>query len=387
MTSAASFAQAQVERGFALQNQGDLSGAQAAYETALQRVPEHPSALQLLGLLARKRGEPALAQDLMRRSLQSNPNQPHVWNNLGNLLLAQEQTAEALACFDQALSQQDGYVDAHYNRARALYAQAQRPAALQAAERAHQCLLAQRGQAHASALQLKSQIQSDLGDLVAALETVDAAMAAAPNKPALMHNRGCLLQRLNRYHEALDMHRQAQAQGLEVADAHYNLGNTLQSLGRYVEAVAAYRQALVRQADHRLALLDLARLRWRMGHPDFDTELRLASDAQPFSAEAAAVRAHLLWRAERYGAAAEAYDQARQREPQVAQHHDGWARCQARLRRFDLSLPTHALAQELSPSDPELMRNHAASLLMAGQPEQALLNVEEPPAQARRCLT
>lgn len=372
MTARASSSQALIERGFALQSRGDFSGAQAAYEAALLQDPEHPAALQLLGLLARKRGEPALAQTLMRQSLQIQPQQPHVWNNLGNLLLAQGQAAEALACFDQALSQQDRYADAHYNRARALHALAQPPEALLAAEQAHQCALAQTGQTHVNALQLKSQIQSDLGDLGAALQTVDAALAAAPSKPALLHNRGSLLQRLNRYDEALDMHRQALAQGLDVADAHYNLGNTLQSLGRHIEAVAAYRQALLRQPDHRLALLDLARLRWRMGHPDFDSDLSLASDAQPASAEAAAVRAHLLWRAERYAEAALVYDVARRREPSVAQHHDGWARCQARLGRFEVALAAHAQAQDLSPGNTELLCNHAVSLLMAGQPELAL---------------
>ncbi len=355
-----------------MQNRGDFSGAQAAYEAALHQEPEHPAALQLLGLLARKRGEPALAQTLMRRSLQFKPDQPHVWNNLGNLLLSQGQSAEAVACFDHALAQQERYIEAHYNRARALHALAQPQQALLALERAQQCALAQNGQANANVLQLKSQLQSDLGDLSAALNTVDAALAAAPNKPALLHNRGTLLQRLNRYDEALEMHSRAQAQGLDVADAHYNLGNTLQSLGRQDEAVAAYRKALFRQADHPLALLDLARLRWRMGHPDFDSELRLAVYAHPTGAHAAAVHAHLLWRAERYADAAQAYDLARKREPQVAQHHDGWARCQARLGCFDASLAAHSQALRLSPSDRELLCNHAASALLAGDAQLAL---------------
>ncbi len=376
MTASASSPQAHIERGFALQSQGDFAGAQAAYEAALVQDPGHPAALQLLGLLARKRGEPALAQSLMRRSLKIQPEQPHVWNNLGNLLLAQGQAAEALVCFDHAVRQQSAYADAHYNRARTLNALAQWHEALLAAERAQECALAQSGQSHVNALQLKSQMQCELGDLSAALQTVDAALAAAPSKPALLHNRGSLLQRLNRYDEALDMHRQAQAQGLDVADAHYNLGNTLQSLGRHDEAVAAYRQALLRQPDHRLALLDLARLRWRMGHPDFDSDLGLASDAQPASAAAAAVRAHLLWRAQRYADAARAYQLARLREPQAAQHHDGWARCQARLGRWDDALAAHTQAQELSPGDAELMCNHAVSLLMAGQAERALLQTQ-----------
>lgn len=387
-------AQAHIERGFLLQNQGDFSGAQAAYEEALLQSPAHPAALQLLGLLARRRGDPALAQTLMRRSLQILPEQPHVWNNLGNLLLAQAQAAEALVCFDHALTQQSAYADAHYNRARALYALAQRPEALLAAEQAQQSSLAQHGRAHANALQLKAQIQSDQGDLGAALQTVDAALSAAPSKPALLHNRGSLLQRLNRYDEALDMHRQAQAQGLDVADAHYNLGNTLQSLGRYDEAVAAYRQALLRQPDHRLALLDLPRLRWRMGHPDFDSDLRLAIDAQPASAQAAAVRAHLLWRAQRYADAASAYDLARLREPGVAQHHDGWARCQAKLGRFEDAVAAHAMAQDLSPGNADLLCNHAVSLLMAGQAEKALhqtqaalrINTDDPYAWALQGL-
>lgn len=376
MKASATTIQALIERGLALQNQGDLSGAQVAYEAALRRDPEHPAALQLLGMLSRNRGEPALAQTLMRRSLRNKPDQPHVWNNLGNLLLAQGQAAEGLACFDQALKQQEAYADAHYNRARALHALAQLPQALLAVERAQQCGLTQRGQAHANALQLKGQIQSELGDLGAALQTVDAALAAAPNKPALLHNRGTLLQRLNRHQEALDMHQQAQALGLDVADAHYNLGNSLQSLGRQEEAVAAYRRALLRQANHPLALLDLARLRWRMGHPDFDSELRRASDAQPASAQAAAVRAHLLWRAERYRDAHVAYSEAVEREPQVARFHDGQGRCLVRMGDVEAGLAVQERAISMAPGDAELHLNMATSLLIARRPELAALAVQ-----------
>lgn len=363
-------ATALIQSGFAAQGRGELEGAEAAYRAALRLVPEHPTALQLLGLAARRAGDLATAEDLMRRSLRTHPAQPHVWNNLGNLLDDTQRPDEALACFDRAIQLDARYADAHYNRARVLLARQRWPEAAQAAAAAAAAATVA-ARPSAELLQLQAQIQTEQGDLGSALRTLEQALALAPDKPALLHNKATVLQRSHRYEAALQVHERAQSLGLDAADAHYNLGNTLQSLGRHDQALAAYRRALSREPEHRLALLDLARLRWRLGEPDFDAELLAAAQAHPASSTALDVHAQLLWRAERHAEAAQAYESALARSPGVAAFHDGLGRCQVRMGDWAAGLDAHRRAVALGPHSADLRSSFAASLLVARQPQEA----------------
>jgi uncharacterized protein (TIGR02466 family) len=348
------------KQGYEAQSNGDLVGAERAYRQALDLQPDHPVALQLLGLLFSKHGDLPAAETLMRQSLKAQAAQPNVWNNLGNLLEGLGQMDEALACFDQALIFNLNYADAHFNRARLLH-QLQRPtdaarALLRTIELAGTPSVA---------------MQSDAGYLKEALETLDEALALTPEKPALLHNRATLLQRSHRHAEALIAHDKALAMGLNAADAHYNRGNTLQSLGRLDDATLAYRAALALAPLHRLALLDLARLRWRLGDPDFDKELRQVSQSHPQAAVGPALRGQLLMRAERFEEASANYAEAIHREPNSPAFHDGRGRCLVRVGRLPEGLACHAQAVALAPNDSQLRINQASSLLVAQQAQAA----------------
>jgi tetratricopeptide (TPR) repeat protein len=352
-----------VKEGFTAQQRGSAVDAEAAYEQALRLSPEHPAALQLLGQLARQRGDVRQAELLLHRSLQALPSQPHVHNNLGNLLLSQGRHGEALDSFERAVLLLPSYAEAHYNRARALLRAKRWGEAALAVERA----IALSPAATAAQLQLRAQIETEQGRLDQALATLEQALRLAPERAALHHNLGVLLQRKHQHAQALDAHQQALALGLDVADAHYNLGNTLQSLGRSGQALAAYRRALDMQPNHALALLDLARLRWRLNDQPFDAELRALEAAEPGSALAPSLRAHLLWRAERYAEAADAYQLALARTPDVPTLLDGLGRCLVRMGQLIAGLQAHAQAVALAPAEAELHINHSASLLVARQ--------------------
>ena len=344
-----------------------MAPAREALEKALQHVPEHPVALQLLGLVARRSGQWPQAEDLMRRSLRAHTRQPHVWNNLGSLLDHLGRKEEALACFDSAVAQEPRYAEAHYNRALLLHQLGRLGEALRAVDTA----LGLVAQPSADVLQAKALIETDLGDLAGALLTLDQALATAPQKAALHHNRATVLQQLHQHQDALKAHQSALGLGLDVADAHYNHGNSLQSLGRLDDAAAAYRLALQREPGHRLALYDLARLRWRQADPDFDAELRLASDAHPSSPTAPGLRAQLLMQGERYAEAADAFRLALARAPDAAGFRSGLARCLARLGDMDLALQEHERAVALSPRDGTARACLCAALLAARRPEAA----------------
>lgn len=361
-----------LRQGFELQNKRQLAAARQAYLAVLQLVPEQPAALQLLGLLSRREGQWADAEALMRRSLQAQHRQPHVWNNLGSLLDDLGRSEEALACFDTAITQEPRYAEAHYNRALLLHQAGRQAEALQAIER----VLSLGAQPSPSVLQLKALVQTELRELAPALSTVDQALQLAPDRAALHHNRATVLQQLHRHQESLAAHRQAQALGLDLADAHYNHGNTLQSLGQLNEAAAAYRRALQREPAHRLALYDLARLRWRQADPEFDAELRAAATAQPTSPLAPGLRAQLLMSAERFADAAESYREALARQPDAAGFRSGLARCLARVGEMEQALQEHERAVQLAPRDATVRACQAAALLEARQPERAAQAVQ-----------
>jgi len=378
MTTAA--ANALIQAGFQAQSQGDLVAADRAYSQALGLQPQHATAMQLLGSLRRKQGDLSQAEALMRQSLAVDAKQPHVWNNLGNLLHAAGRSSEALPCYELATAPAapSAFADAHYNWARVLHALGRLPEAAASLKQA----LAQMPQPTVAALQLHAQIEGDSGLIAQALATLDKALQLAPDQLSLLLNRAVMQQRANRHAEALAAHDHAAALGLDAAEAHYNRGNTLQSLGRQAEALLAYERALALDPEHALTLFNLARLRWRMGsspgpgkgqgEPGFDTELRLAINANPTSSLLPGLQAHLLWRAERYVDAAAAYRLALARAPQAAGLLDGLGRSLERMGDTQAGLAAHVQALATAPDDVELRSNYAASLLVAGANDAAL---------------
>ncbi len=358
--------------GLRHQQSGDLRAALGAYEQVLRASPEHPDACQLIGMIARRQQDDASAERWFRRSLAAREAQPNVWNNLGNLLLASQRTTEALQAYERALQLDEGYAEAHYNRARALRNTSRLSEAAASLARA----MALAKPPSTAMWQLKVQIESDAGNGAAAVRTLDAALEQSPGNAELWHNRGVLLQQAHQHAAALEAHDRALALGLDVADAHYNRGNTLQCLGLMEHAVAAYRTALQRQADHMLALGDLARLRWRLGDPDFDQELRRAMAQSPADARAAGILGWLLWRAERFEAAAAVFHEAARRAPDNPSWHDGLGSSLVRLGELTTGLEAHRRALALAPSDAEPICNYATSLLVCDRPVEALAAAE-----------
>lgn len=110
--------QALIEEGFNLQRTNEIESAKSRFKSALSLTPDHPTALQLLGLIEKQTGNVEGARALMQRSLHINPNQAHVWNNLSNTLLELGLFDQALAALNQALNLKDNYGDALLNRAK-----------------------------------------------------------------------------------------------------------------------------------------------------------------------------------------------------------------------------------------------------------------------------
>jgi predicted TPR repeat methyltransferase len=81
---------------------GQVESARGIYETVLEAVPDHPHALQFLGILRFQNGDKPGGLDLLRRSIAVDPGLPGPRLNLGNLLLAEGQLDEAASCYEAA---------------------------------------------------------------------------------------------------------------------------------------------------------------------------------------------------------------------------------------------------------------------------------------------
>jgi uncharacterized protein (TIGR02466 family) len=356
---------ATLQRGLAARQQGRFAEAAAAYRQVLLQAPGQPDALHLMGELAHAQGQLAEAEDLLDRAARAAPRQPVIRARLASVREAQGRLAEAETSLRELIELQPEQVEAHYNRARLLRLLNRRDDALHCTARA---LAAREGgpALRAMTLQLRALLQSEAGAVDDALATLDAALQLAPQRAALHHNRAVLLQRQGRHADALLAHAQALRLGLDAADAHYNLGNTLQSLGRLDDALAAYRAALQRQPQHELALFDIARLRWRLGHADFTAELDAAIAAAPESAMAPGLKGRLLLRAERYAEATAAFARAAELAPGAPVHLDGLGQSLLRQGRAADALEPHRRAVELAPTDASYRSHLALALLHAG---------------------
>ncbi len=133
--------------------EGRLAEAEALYRKLLDRQPNHPDALHLLGVAALGAGRHAEAVDWISRAIRVQGNSAAVHNNLGEayramgnhelaiaayqqalrlrpdfaaahnnlgtIFQSEQRTKEAIACFDRAIAARPEYANAHYNRARA----------------------------------------------------------------------------------------------------------------------------------------------------------------------------------------------------------------------------------------------------------------------------
>jgi len=365
-STAAAFAE-HMREGAAAQRRGDLAAATRAVEAAHALVPGQPEAMRWLGEFARARGDEAAAESWWRASLAAHEPQPAVYNNLGNLLARSGRLEPALAALARATALEPRYTDAHYNLARVLHRAGRHAEAGPALQRAMHLP----GGPREAMLQLAARLHEAAGQFEPALQAIDAAIALAPKRAALHHNRGVLLHRTHRDDEALAAYEHALALGAEGADVHYNHANALQAMGRGADALAAYRRALAAEPRHRLALYDLARLRWRLGDEPFDAELRALEAADPASSLAPGMRAHLLARADQHAEAEAAFTEAIAREPGAAGFHDGLGRTLSRQGRHEAALAAHERALALAPDSADLLAHHAAALLAAGRPAEA----------------
>jgi predicted O-linked N-acetylglucosamine transferase (SPINDLY family) len=241
-------AQAQLNKGVALNGLQRYEEARESYQKAIALRPDYAVALFNLGNVCWTLNRLDEAVENYDKAIADKADFADACYNRGLVLSQLSRLAEAVESFDRALAINPHHVDALNDKGRALYG-ADRP--------------------------------------LEALENYDRALGINPNLVHVLNNRGNALTALERLDEALKSYDKALAIDRHFVEAHNGRGGVLSQLRNYDEAIASFNRALSIEPDHVAALTNRASA-WlqsrRIAEALLDCERALAIEPDSFGA-------------------------------------------------------------------------------------------------------
>lgn len=329
---------------------GNLPEAQAMYRQILQRDPDHPGTLHLLGVLELQQGRAEVALSLINRAISIQPS-AESYGNLGLVLAGMGRFPEAIESYHHAIKLRPEFPEAHCNLGNALRQLDRLPEAIEAYRRAIE-LRPQFGQAHnnlglalldngdldgaVNAHRLATELQPasedswnnlaaaiyQQGDFAGALGACRKALELNPDYPEAHNNLGNALKGLGRTREAFEAFRQVLGLRPDFPEAHNNLGLLLQGQGKLAEAINHYQIALKLRPDFAEGHYNLAIALKAAGDLRAAiTESRLAATLKPCWPEAWNNLGILLQESGELDDAAAALERAIAHRPDYAEAH------------------------------------------------------------------
>jgi protein O-GlcNAc transferase len=233
---------------------GRLEEAEMLYRRILSADPSHADALNLMGVLAYRRGRYEEAAALIAQAIAINDKAAIYHLGHASALEAQGRLDEAAAGFERAVALSPEFAEALYRLGNVFLKQGKTEAAV---ARYEQAVAANAG--FAEALNNLGNALKELGRLEEAIARYEQALALQPDIASAYSNLGNALLEQGRLEEAVARYRQALVIDPKLAQAKSNLGTALQAQGKLDEAVACYEQALALKPDYWDALYNLGR--------------------------------------------------------------------------------------------------------------------------------
>ena len=225
----------------------NLQEAEDLYRQILNRQPNHPYALHVLGMMNYQAGHTQRAVELLERAIAAKPDFAEACISLADIFVELGQLDAAVARYRQALETSPTLVVAHYNLGQLLQSQGR----LKEAQRHYQQALAVKPD--------YAEARGRLGEVLRSLAQESAALREGINttaKTQLQQQTAqglCDKAALRRAHgqldEAMDYYQQAIVMKPDFAKAHGNLGNLLMNQGRLAEALVSYQNAIALEPD------------------------------------------------------------------------------------------------------------------------------------------
>jgi predicted O-linked N-acetylglucosamine transferase (SPINDLY family) len=327
-------AQAKLQQGFVLHQQGRFTEAEHLYEEVLQNAPTNFNVLHLLGVVALQTGRAQRGVELLTKAINFDSSVAAAHNNLGSGLKELKRHNDALINFDQAISLKPDYAEAYYNRGSVL---------------------------------------NELARHQEALESYDQAIAFKPDFAKAYNNRGNTLRDLNQIEDALASYDQAIIIEPHYAEAHNNRGSALNELGKFAEALTSCDRAIALNSNNSNAHYNRANVLSNLGR--FDEALRNYDHAvmlDPANVKVHNNRGNVLKDLKRFEEALRSYDQAIALKPGYAEAHNNRGNALKELRRFEAALASYDKAIALKPDFERAHYNRGIVLNELQRHEEAL---------------
>jgi tetratricopeptide (TPR) repeat protein len=354
-------------RALGYQKLRNVVAARDALTVCIKERPDFVWLYLLRGFLHGRSGNFALAEDDFRKAAALKPDalaRYVIRVNRGVLALQRGQTVRAIGEFREAIGLQPQLYHAHVNLAQAYGRQMDLKRAL--AEMAEAIRLERR---RAELYRTRARFHLRAGDRAAALRDLEEAIRLAPRPSPEMASdqveRGLILYQQGKYAEALA----ACAAALAARDhppAHRLRAESLLKLGRYPEAVAEFDRYLKGGRPEAEVFRKSALARAELGdYPgvigDYTRALALAPDA---GLHAARGWAYLVNEAPK--PALQDFDEALRRDPDSGEAYSGRAFARVKLGLYREGVADAREALRLGPPTPRLLYNAARTFAQAG---------------------
>lgn len=221
------------------QQAGRLDSAESLYRKILSIEPRHADSLHFLGVIVNRRGQHALALDLITQAIAVNNRSAPYHASLANVLQALGRQEEAIDSYRRAIERKPDYTGAYNNMGNSF----------QALKRWEDAIACYRkvlvlNPHHAEACNNLASALQNQGKSDEAIAFYQRAISLKPNYAEACNNLGNVLQNQGKNDEAITFYQRAISLKPDYAAAYNNLGNALRNQEKLIETIACYDKAV-----------------------------------------------------------------------------------------------------------------------------------------------
>lgn len=297
-----------------LQAQGRLQQSEALLKQILQKRPDHPPALHLLGVIAHQAGKTDLAVELVKHAISRDSEVALFHSNLGEMYRQSGCLDEAVTHGEKAVELAPGIASTHSNLGVAYYDCKQFDKAEASQRRA---LELDAGMSRA--LNNLGSIMREKEQPKEAITCYRRACTADPKYLEPLNNLGSVLITEERYDESVQVLAKALSMNPRYADAHCNIGFALKGKDQNDQALKHFQNALKLRPSYPEAYLGLGNIHQQQQRHDLAMHAyRKTIELAPDNANAFTALASLYTELEEDVLAVEQFEKALELEPTMS---------------------------------------------------------------------
>ena len=297
-----------------------MNGSEPLLELQMRTLKE---ALEL-AVQHQMAGEFKKAEIVFQQILQEDPDQPQVLHFLGVIAHQEGNNEKAVDLISAALSNEPGYVEAHFNLANSL---------------------------------------KKLRRFDEAIESYKTVLKFKPDYLEALNNLGNTLNDIGNPEEAVSYYEKAIRIKSDKPELHNNLGNTYKRIGKLNRAISSFETAINIKSDYSEAYNNLGVTADEIGRPEEALlHFKMALTIEPNSFRAYNNQGNALRKLRRIDAAIKSFEKALYLNPEMIEGHNNLGIAKKDIGELSQSLECFQRALEIDPHNMEAQSNFLMNL-------------------------